>query len=350
MERRYSISMKEMKRYYLIEQAIKGKMHLTQAARIMGISYRQALRLKKRVIAEGMEGIISKHRTPHNKIPEEIRNRVVDLYTDKYGLRLNILHFKEKLEEKEGIKLSYETIRQILIKNKIHKTKHHKHEHRNRRARMPAVGIMLQMDSSESRWIPDVKEEWWLISVVEDATSEIVYAKFAKGDTTYANMAVIKEVIKRKGLFMSLYVDKASHFTTTRHGGLWNDVKDEHKDTNIEKALKELGITLIPANSPQAKGRIERSFRTMQDRLVNEMWLEGIDNYNDANKYLEEKFFNYYNSRFAVEPMDKESRYMKVSKKTDLDIIFTKRLIRSVRKDNTISVHKEIIQLPEVVY
>ncbi len=88
--------MKEMKRYYLIEQAIKGKMYLTQAARIMGISYRQALRLKKRVIAEGIKGIISKHRTPHNKIPEEIRNRVVDLYTDKYGLRLNILHFKEK--------------------------------------------------------------------------------------------------------------------------------------------------------------------------------------------------------------------------------------------------------------
>ena len=346
--RKYLLTMKELNRYGILNDVLKHNIPLTQGARLMGISYRQALRLKKRVKLEGIEGIISRHREPHNRVPEALREKIVTLYINEYGSRFNILHFKEKLEEEHGINLSYETVRQILIKAKCHKVKQHRHKHRSRRKRMPYRGMLLQMDSSQHKWIEGIKEKWWLISVVDDATSEIIYAQFYPRDTMFSNMEVIKEVIKKKGVFLALYVDKASHFKTTRHSGLWYDNKREQNDTNIQNALSDLGITLMIADSPQGKGRIERHFRTMQDRLINEMWLAKIDNYNDANKFLKEKFFKYYNDKFARNMETAESRYRKLSEGEDLEMIFTMRHIRRVKKDNTIKFYKEIIQLPEV--
>ena len=310
MERRkYQLTMKELNRYRILKDVLKHNIPLTQGARLIGISYRQALRLKKRVMLEDIEGIISRHRTPHNRVPNALREKIVALYINEYGSRFNILHFKEKLEEKHCINLSYETVRQILIKAKCHKVKRHRHKHRSKRKRMPYKGMLLQMDSSQHKWI---------------------------------------EGIKKKGVFLALYVDNASHFKTTRYSGLWYDNNREQKDTNIQNALDDLGITLITANSPQAKGRVERHFRTMQDRLINEMWLAKIDNYNDANKFLKQKFFKYYNDKFAKNMETTESRYRMLTEGEDLEMIFTIRKLRRVKKDNTIKFYKEIIQLPEV--
>ena len=349
MERRkYQLTMKELNRYRILKDVLRHNIPLTQGARLIGISYRQALRLKKRVMLEDIEGIISRHRTPHNRVPNALREKLVALYIHEYGSRFNILHFKEKLEEKHCINLSYETIRQILIKAKCHKVKHHRHKHRSKRKRMPYKGMLLQMDSSQHKWIESIKEKWWLISVVDDATSEIIYAQFYPSDTMFSNMEVIKKVIKKKGVFLALYVDKASHFKTTRYSGLWYDNNREQEDTNIQKALDDLGITLITANSPQAKGRVERSYRTLQDRLINEMWLAKIDNYNDANKFLKQKFFKYYNYKFAKNMETTESRYRMLTEGENLEMIFTIRKLRRVKKDNTIKFYKEVIQLPEV--
>ena len=349
MERRkYQLTMKELNRYRILKDVLRHNIPLTQGARLIGISYRQALRLKKRVMLEDIEGIISRHRTPHNRVPNALREKLVALYIHEYGSRFNILHFKEKLEEEHCINLSYETIRQILIKAKCHKVKHHRHKHRSKRKRMPYKGMLLQMDSSQHKWIESIKEKWWLISVVDDATSEIIYAQFYPSDTMFSNMEVIKKVIKKKGVFLALYVDKASHFKTTRYSGLWYDNNREQEDTNIQKALDDLGITLITANSPQAKGRVERSYRTLQDRLINEMWLAKIDNYNDANKFLKQKFFKYYNYKFAKNMETTESRYRMLTEGENLEMIFTIRKLRRVKKDNTIKFYKEVIQLPEV--
>jgi len=346
--RKYQLTMKELNRYRILKDVLKHNIPLTQGARLIGISYRQALRLKKRVMLDDIEGIISRHRTPHNRVPNALREKLVALYIHEYGSRFNILHFKEKLEEKHCINLSYETIRQILIKAKCHKVKHHRHKHRSKRKRMPYKGMLLQMDSSQHKWIESIKEKWWLISVVDDATSEIIYAQFYPSDTMFSNMEVIKKVIKKKGVFLALYVDKASHFKTTRYSGLWYDNNREQEDTNIQKALDDLGITLITANSPQAKGRVERSYRTLQDRLINEMWLAKIDNYNDANKFLKQKFFKYYNYKFAKNMETTESRYRMLTEGENLEMIFTIRKLRRVKKDNTIKFYKEVIQLPEV--
>ena len=178
--------------------------------------------------------------------------------------------------------------------------------------------------------------------MIEDATNEIPYAKLFSGDTLFANMQVIRRFLELKGLFMSLYVDKASHFKTTRYGGLHVDINQEQDDTQIERALEELGITLIPANSPQAKGRIERRFRVFQDRFIKEMRLAGVKNYDEANKFLQEKFLPWHNKRYALEA---ESVYMPLPKEKNLDLCFCIKQWRTVKKDNTISLNGQIIQI-----
>ena len=160
------------------------------------------------------------------------------------------------MEEDYKIKLSYESIRKILIAHHLHNPKEKKKVYRRRR-RMPKAGMLVQMDSSQHQWIPSIPVKWWLIIMIDDATNEIPYARLVPSDTMFANMSVIRGFIERKRLFTALYVDRASHFETTRYGGLHVNVSPEQDDTQIERALNELGITIIPANSPQAKGRVE---------------------------------------------------------------------------------------------
>ena len=175
-----------------------------------------------------------------------------------------------------------------------------------------------------------------------DDASGYVYAEFHPRDTTMANMGVIKRFIEEKGVFMALYVDKASHFKTTRHGGLHYRVATEHKDTQIERALKELNIELIHAESPQAKGRVERLFRFFQDRLIKEMRLRGIRDYEEANRFLEEEFLPWYNRRYTLEV---ESAYRALAEGIDLRLVFSIRHPRRVKNDNTISYNGNIYQL-----
>jgi len=142
---------------------------------------------------------------------------------------------------------------------------------------------------------------------------------------------------------MALYVDKASHFKTTRYAGIHYDVSVEQEETNIERALDELGITLIPANTPQAKGRIERDFETLQDRFINELWLAGIKDYEEANRFLTKVFIPYFNKRFSKEA---NGSVFKSPRGIDLDLIFTKRFTRKVTNDNTISFFNQEILIP----
>ena len=199
------------------------------------------------------------------------------------------MHFRDKLLEIHHQKLSYESIRKILINANVHR----------RRRRMPKIGMLVQMDSSFHQWIESILQDWALIAMIDDASNEVPYARFFPKDTTLANMHVIRRFIEKKGLFLCLYADKASHFKTTRHQGIHYNVNPEQDDTQIERALQELNINLIPANSPQAKGRIERLFRLFQDRLIKEMRLAKIKNYTQANRFLLEKFLPWYNNRFA---------------------------------------------------
>jgi hypothetical protein len=208
---------------------------------------------------------------------------------------------------------------------------------------MPQAGMLIQMDSSQHFWLPLVENKWWLIAMIDDATNEVAYAQFFPKDNLFANMCVLRCFIEIKGVFMSLYVDKASHFKTTRHGGLHYNVAQEQEETQIERALSELGINIIFANSPQAKGRIEVTFRLFQDRLIKEMRLAGIKNYSQANRFLLEKFLPWYNAKYTHQA---ESNYMPLPKDRDLELIFCIKKERIVNHDNTIQIYGQIIQIP----
>ena len=340
-KRRFLITMKDIQRYRVLKDVIEKRLKATQASQILGLSYVHISRLKQKVLKNGLPGLLRVSRPSPRKIPERTVKSIVHLHREYYW-DFNIMHFKDKLIEVHHVKLSYESLRKILISEGIHHPKKKKKVYRRRR-RMPKAGMLVQMDSSQHKWLEHIPEKWWLIAMIDDASNEVPYAWFFPKDTLFSNMHVIRHFIERKGIFMSLYVDKASHFKTTRHGGIHYSVNPEQEETQIERALEELDITIISANSPQAKGRVERLFGFFQDRLIKEMRLAGIKNYQEANGFLLEKFLPWYNSRYTHEA---ESDYLPLPKDKNLDLIFCKKIERRVKADNTIQMMGQTIQIP----
>lgn len=343
MAGRVCLTMKELKKIKVIEQVADKKITGRDAAIVLGYTEVHVSRLKKKYFEEGIQGLIRTSRASPKRIPDEVREKIADIYEKKYH-DFNVLHFNDKLEEEHDIMYSYETIRQILIEKGLHSVKKRKKGHKKKRPRMTNEGMLIQMDSSQHNWIESIPEKHWFISTVDDATGKILYAKFFDEDNMFNNMEVIRKVVEDNGIFLALYTDKASHFKTIRLGGLHNDVNIEQDDTNIEKALNDLNITLITANSAEAKGRIERSYRTLQDRLIKEMRIRNIKDYESANKYLP-SFINYFNRKWNKNPSAKKV-YEKVPDDIDLNVVFTKRVSRKIRNDYTISYNCHIIQLP----
>lgn len=340
---KFFVTMSDIQRYKVLTEVIEKRLTVKDASKLLSLSMRHTLRLKKKVRAEGLEGLLRRPMPspPNRKIRDSTLSEIIRLRKELY-YDFNVAHFKDKLEEAHQIRLCYESLRQILIKNGQHHPRKRKIIHRQRR-RMPKAGMMVQMDSSEHQWLEHIPEKWWLIAMIDDATNEVPYAQFFPKDTLFANMHVIRRFIKIKGIFMSLYADKASHFKTTRHGGLHYSVNQEQDDTQIERALKELGITIIPANSPQAKGRIEVTFRLFQDRLIKEMRLAGIKDYDRANQFILEKFLPWYNTRYTHQA---ESAYAPLPKDINLDFVFCIKKQRTVNNDNTITFNGQVIQIP----
>jgi len=342
-EQKLLVTMKDIQRHRILKDVIDKKLKGTEAAQVLNLSPVHISRLKQKLLEGGFEAILRKPppKSPNQKISKHDIGKILKLRKDIY-YDFNILHFIDKLQEIHKIRYSYESIRQLLIKANQHTPKKRRKVHRQRR-RMPKAGLLVQMDSSQHRWLAHIKEQWQLIAPVDDATNEVAYAKFFPKDTRYANMCVLRRLIEIKGVFMSLYVDRASHFKTTRHGGLHINVAQEQEETQIERALNELDINVIPANSPQAKGRIEVTFRLFQDRLIKEMRLAGIKNYTQANKFLNEKFLPWYNHKYTHQA---QSAYMPLAKDTNLDLIFCIKKERKVNNDNTIQVYHQTIQIP----
>ena len=337
----FTITEVTLKRYKVLSDVIEGKINLKSASYLLGLSYRHTLRLKQKFTSHGIVGLQRKKslKPPNEKINPDLRKTIISLRREIYG-DFNILHFREKLRDHHNISISYESLRQILIKEGLHETRKRRKVYRRRR-RMPKAGMLIQMDSSQHRWIEEVSDPWWLVAMIDDGDG-YVYGRFFPSDTTWANMNVLKEYIKRRGLFMTLYVDRASHFTTTRHGGIHYEVSVEQGETQIQRALKELNIDIVYANSPQAKGRIERLFRFFQDRLIKEMRVKGIKDYDEANRYLEKEFLPWYNSQYRLSV---ESSYRELSKDKDIEKIFTIRHLRKVNRDNTARYNGRVYQL-----
>lgn len=341
-EQKLLVTMKDIQRHRILKDVLEKKLKGVRAAEILNLTPVHISRLKKRLIEGGFEALLRKppEEPPNQKISKIEIQRILKLRKDIY-YDFNIMHFMDKLHEVHKMSCSYESIRQILITSGEHTPKKRRKIHRQRR-RMPKAGLLVQMDSSQHNWLAHIKDQWWLIAPIDDATNKVPYARFFPKDTLFTNMHILRCLIEMEGLFMSLYVDKASHFKTTRHGGLHYNIAQEQQDTQIERALEELGINVIPANSPQAKGRIEVTFRLFQDRLIKEMRLAGVKNYDEANKFLIQKFLPWYNSRFTHKA---ESAYMPLPKDKNLDLIFSIKKERTVNNDNTVQIYGQTIQI-----
>lgn len=339
---RLLVTMKDVQRYKVLKEVIEKKLKGVQAAEILNLTAVHISRLKTKLINGGFEATLRQSRAqpPNQKISNSVLQKIIKLRKTLY-YDFNIMHFMDKLHEVHKMPYSYESIRQILIKHSLHSPKKKKKVHRMRR-RMPKAGLLVQMDSSQHSWLEHISDKWWLIAPIDDATNEVAYARFFPGDTLFANMHILRGLIELKGVFMSLYVDKASHFKTTRYGGLHVNVSPEQQDTQIERALNELDINVIPANSPQAKGRIEVTFRLFQDRLIKEMRLAGIKNYVQANRFLQNEFLPWYNARYTHQA---ESAYMPVPRDKNLDIVFCIKKERKVNNDNTVQIYGQTIQI-----
>jgi len=343
----YHLTMEDVKKYEILKQVADKELKGTEAAILLGYHPVHISRLKKKVVASGIQGILRPKLPSNRKLPDSLKERIKSLYRKIY-YDFNIRHFNDKLRENHRINLSYETVRTILISGRIHTPKKKKLIHRRRR-RMPKSGLLIQMDSSEHNWLPFIKEKWFLTATIDDATSEVPFAKLYPSDGVFNNMEVIRKTIEKEGLFTALYADKASHFTTTRYGGLHVKTAQEQDDTQVERALQEIGITFIPAHSPQAKGRIERLFKTFQDRFIKELRLHNIKTYYQANSFLQNYFINYYNKRFA-KTAGVENAYKPLPLKTNLNLVFCKKYQRKVNFDNTIQLEGTTIQIPPSKY
>jgi transposase len=245
-----------MKAQEVILKAAAGKLKWWEAAEIMGVTDRTMRRWRERLNEHGYSGLWDyRKRSPSPKrVPMQTVEQVLQLYREKY-FDFNVQHFYEKLQEAHGIDLSYTWVKTALQTAGLVKRRKKRGSHRKRRPRRALPGMMLHIDGSEHAWFQDERRHE-LIVILDDATSQIYYAQLVEAESTRTVMAALREVIESKGLFCSLYSDRAGHFFVTQKRG---ERVDTGRPTQVGRALQELGIKMIPAYSPQARGRMERS-------------------------------------------------------------------------------------------
>jgi transposase len=341
--RQYSAAEVErmMKLQDVLLKAMAKKISWGAAAEIIGISDRTMRRWHERWEEHGYGGLVDrrKGKPSSHRVAVKTVEEVLRLYREKY-YDLNMRHFHEKLSEEHQIHLSYTWVQQALQGAGLVAKQRKRGPHRRRRPRRPLAGMLLHIDGSKHRWLND--ERWYdLIVILDDATSEIYYAQLVEEESTRTVMAALREVIENKGVFCALYSDRGSHFFVTPKAG---EKVDKHRLTQVGRAMKELGVRMIPAYSPQARGRSERSFGTWQGRLPQELRLAGIAGVEEANRFLRERYIGEFNAKFQVAAEEKGTAFRRYGR-SDLDWIFTIQTERTVAKDNTVAIAERIWQL-----
>jgi transposase len=333
-----------MKVQEVILRAMAKKITWWQAAEIIGISDRQMRRWRERYEEHGYDGLLDRRRGKPS--PQRVAlatvEQVLGLYREQY-FDLNLRHFHEKLREQHQIGLSYTWVKAALQGAGLVARGRKRGVHRKRRERRPLPGMLLHIDGSRHRWFQD--ERWYdLIVILDDASSEIYYAQLVEEESTLTVMAALKEVIERKGLFCALYSDRGSHFWFTPKAG---GKVDPHRLTQVGRALRELGVQMIPAYSPQARGRSERNFSTWQGRLPQELRLRGTKTVAEANRFLRDAYMAEFNRRFQV-PAAQHGSAFTACPRRDLDRVFSLQFERTVNRDNTVSFQNLMLQIDRV--
>ena len=330
-----------MKVQEVILRAMAGSLQWWEAAEIIGVSDRTMRRWRERYQENGYDGLYDwRKRCPSPKrVPLKTAEAVLQLYREKY-FDFNVRHFHEKLVEEHGIRLSYTWVKRALQEAGLVSKQRRRGKHRRRRPRRPLPGMLLHIDASKHAWFGDGRY-YDLITVLDDATSEIYYAQLVEEEGTRTLMPAVRDVIEEQGIFCALYSDRASHFFVTPKAG---GKVDERQVTQLGRALQELGIKMIPAYSPQARGRMERNYRTWQGRLPQELRIRQISRVEEANRFLRQEYREEFNRRFAVKAEGKGSAFVR-TRRQDLGWVFSIQHERRVNPDNTIALENRILQI-----
>lgn len=332
-----------MKIQEVILKAMAGKLKWWEAAEIIGVTDRTMRRWRAEYAEHGYKGLWDyRRRSPSPKrVPVEDLEQILRLYREQY-FDFNVQHFHEKLREEHGLKYSYTWVKTALQEAGLVERRKKRGSHRKRRPRRALPGMLLHIDGSEHRWFGD-ERYYELIVILDDATSEIYYAQLVDAESTHSVMTALREVIETRGLFCCLYSDRAGHFFVTPKRG---EKVDPSRPTQVGRALQELGVKMIAAYSPQARGRSERSFGTWQGRLPQELRLRGIRDVERANQFLREHYIAEFNGKFTVAAAQKGTAFVRLRRK-DLDWVFSTQHERTVNNDNTISLANRVFQLEQ---
>lgn len=330
-----------MKIQEVILRAIDKKITWLQAAEIIRVSPRQLRRWRTGWEKFGYDGLFDRRlgKPSPKRVALETVAEVLRLYQEKYA-GFSVQHFHEKLVEEHKIGLSYTWVKKALQGAGLIEKEAKRGVHRKKRERRPIPGLLLHIDASKHQWFQDAR--WHdLIVIMDDATSEVYYAQFVDEESTRTVMAALREVIEQKGMFCALYSDRASHFFATPKAG---DVVDRQRLTQVGRALAELKIEMIPAYSPQARGRSERNFGTWQGRLPQELKLKGITTVEEANQFLRESYIAEFNQRFSVPAAQTGNAFLPVHGH-DLELVFSLQHERVAGNDNTVKVANLCLQI-----
>jgi len=318
-----------------------GRLGCEDAADFLGVSVSTFRRYRRRYEEEGVGGLYDRRlgRLSARRAPADEVMQVLELFETRYW-DFTVKHFHEKLVSEHGVGRSYSWTKNTLqAAGKVRKAKR-RGAHRRKRPRRPMVGMMLHQDGSSHQWVAG--QVWDLIVTMDDATSEIYSAFFVAEEGTISSFRGLREVIAEHGLFCSLYTDRASHYWHTPEVG---GKVDKEKPTQVGRALGQIGIELIPAYSPEARGRSERMFGTLQGRLVKELRLQGITTMEAANRFLREVYLPAHNARFSVAPERSESAFVADRLGAHGDILCLHE-DRVVGNDNCVSYKRLALQIP----
>ena len=340
---------KEAQRYEIIKNLINKKITGVQAAKQLSLSTRQIKRLKKAVKEQGMEGIIHGNRGKESKkkIPKLIKAKIINLIERNY-LDFTPAFAQEKLVENHRIKISYGSVRNIMLEEGLYKIKKRKKiRYFSQRPRKDYCGELIQFDGSYHNWLEGrtVENEQCLLLAVDDATGDITPI-LDKNEGIQAVFSFWKEYLIKYGKPKAIYLDKFSTYKVNHK----NAVDNKDFKTQFQRAMQELDIEVIFANSPQAKGRVERMNKTLQDRMIKEMRLAKIDNVKEANEFVKKEFVVKFNKKFSVKPSKKQDLHRKLTdqERKKLNNIFSVKNQRTVKNDFTIQYLNRYFQLDQI--
>jgi hypothetical protein len=347
MEGKLTMSNRDIDKLKVIHNILNGHLTWNQAGQQLDLGRRQIGYLVARVRAEGHRGIIHRlcGKPSNHQVDWGVLEQALSVLHDSRYNGFGPTLANEKLEELYGLKLSTSALRNVMLQTELWTSRTYAFKHRAWRERRSCVGELTQLDGSDHDWFEGRGPRCWLIAYIDDATSRLLYAEFADAEDTVTLMRTSQAYFGVHGRPGAFYVDKDSIYKTSRHPTIEEELRDLHPITQFTRAMGELGIAVICAESPQAKGRVERSFGTHQDRLVKELRLAGISSKEKANAFLWSTYIPAHNAKFAVPPANTTDAHRPLLQTHSLEEILSVRTERTLGHDYTLRFQNQFFQV-----